>query len=122
MKAGFIGTGSMGEPLATNILNQEKSLVAYDINSEATVGLANKQARIVSSPADVANEAELVFACMPSIETFRAVITGADGVINGKQMKCTKNVRYQESMETVYSHSTITFNYEGRTYTVRFKK
>ena len=92
MRAGFIGTGSMGEPLATNILDQEKSLVAYDINSEATVGLANKQARIVSSPAAVANEAELVFACMPTIEAFRAVITGANGVINGKQIKTFVNL------------------------------
>ena len=25
-------------------------------------------------------------------------------------------------METIYSHSTITFNYDGRSYTVRFKK
>ena len=59
--------------------------------------------------------------------TAGAIIGGILGnqnskTINGKQMKCTKNVRYQESMETVYSHSTITFNYEGKTYTVRFKK
>ena len=40
MKAGFIGTGSMGEPLAANILDQEKSLVAYDINPKDTIKLA----------------------------------------------------------------------------------
>ena len=64
---------------------------------------------------------------LPDGATAGAIIGGILGnqnskTINGKQMKCTKNVRYQESMETVYSHSTITFNYEGRTYTVRFKK
>ena len=50
MKAGFIGTGSMGAPLAANLLDQEKSLVVYDINPEATVKLAEKQARIVDCP------------------------------------------------------------------------
>ena len=64
---------------------------------------------------------------LPDGATAGAIIGGILGnqnskTINGKQMKCTKNVRYQESMETIYSHSTITFNYEGRTYTVRFKK
>ena len=64
---------------------------------------------------------------LPDGATAGAIIGGILGnqnskTINGKQMKCTKNVRYQESMETIYSHSTITFNYEGKTYTVRFKK
>ena len=75
MKAGFIGTGSMGAPLAANLLDQEKSLVAYDINPEATVKLAEKQARIVDSPVVVADESDLVFACMPSIESFHPVCT-----------------------------------------------
>jgi len=30
--------------------------------------------------------------------------------------------RYEESMETIYSHSTITFVYEGKQYSVNFKK
>ena len=56
MKAGFIGTGSMGAPLAANLLDQEKSLVVYDINPEATIRLAEKQARIVNSPVAVADK------------------------------------------------------------------
>lgn len=92
MKAGFIGTGSMGLPLAANILDQEKSLVAYDINPDATVKLAEKQARIVGSPVEVANESEMVFACMPSIESFRTIVAGPEGVIHGSQMKTFVNL------------------------------
>ena len=92
MKAGFIGTGSIGEPLAANILNQEKSIVAYDINPKATAKLSEKQARIVGSPAAVANGSDLVFACMPSIETFYAVINGEDGIVHGKRMKIFVNL------------------------------
>ena len=92
MIAGFIGTGSMGLPLAAKILDQEQSLVAFDINPKATKSLADKQARIVASPVEVANEAEIVFACMPSIESFRHIVSGKDGVIHGTQMKTFVNL------------------------------
>ena len=35
---------------------------------------------------------------------------------------CNMTTRYNEEATTIYSHSTITFNYEGRQYTVRFQK
>ncbi len=92
MKAGFIGTGSMGLPLASNILKQENALVAYDINPDATKSLGEKQARIVESPVAVANDSDIVFACMPSIASFHAVVTAEDGVIHGKQMKTFVNL------------------------------
>ncbi len=92
MKAGFIGTGSIGAPLAGNILDQEKSLVVFDINPEATQALAEKQASVVGSPAEVAAEAEVVFACMPSIDSFHAVVSGADGVLRGDKMTTFVNL------------------------------
>ena len=92
MKAGFIGTGSIGAPLATNILNQEKSLTVFDINPGGTKSLAEKQARIVGSPAEVADEADVVFACMPSIASFHAVVSGEDGVLDGGRMNIFVNL------------------------------
>ena len=35
---------------------------------------------------------------------------------------CSNQTRYKEESRTVYSHSTISFEYEGKTYTVRFRK
>ena len=92
MKAGFIGTGSMGLPLASNILKQENVLVAHDINPAATKPLGEKQARIVDSPAAVADEADIVFACMPSIASFHAVVSGDEGIVHGSQMKLFVNL------------------------------
>ena len=86
MKAGFIGTGSMGLPLAMNILYQEKSLVVFDINDAAVAPLAAKQASVVASPAEVADASDIVFACMPSIASFEAILSGPDGVMKGKQI------------------------------------
>ncbi len=92
MEAGFIGTGSIGAPLASNILDQEKSLVVFDLNRGATKSLADKQARIVRSPAEVADNADLVFACMPSIDSFHAIVSETDGVLAGGRMKILVNL------------------------------
>ncbi|MFT5392324.1 MAG: 3-hydroxyisobutyrate dehydrogenase-like beta-hydroxyacid dehydrogenase [Gammaproteobacteria bacterium] len=92
MKAGFIGTGSMGLPLASNILEHEQSLVAFDINPNATASLAQKQAQIAQSPLEVAMACDVVFACMPSIDSLNAVVTGDDGVLNGTAMKLFVNL------------------------------
>lgn len=92
MKAGFIGTGSMGLPLASSLLDQEKSLVAFDIDRDATKPLADKQARIVNSSVEVADESDVVFACLPSIDSFHAVASGDDGAIHGKQIKIFVNL------------------------------
>lgn len=84
MKAGFLGTGSMGLPLASILLDRERSLVAFDVNPEATRPLAEKQARIVGSPAEVAAETDIVLACVPSVAALHAVVTGPDGVLRAK--------------------------------------
>ena len=64
---------------------------------------------------------------LPDGATAGAIIGGILGNQNstandGTKLVCDKMTRYKESMETIYSHSTITFNYYGKTYTVRFQK
>ena len=59
--------------------------------------------------------------------TIGAIIGGMLGHSNsdaqgGTQLVCNKSTRYKETMETIYSHSTISFTYQGKSYTVRFKK
>ena len=64
---------------------------------------------------------------LPDGATAGAIIGGILGNQNsiandGTKLVCNKMTRYKESMETIYSHSIITFNYYGKTYTVRFQK
>ena len=64
---------------------------------------------------------------LPDGATAGAIIGGILGNQNstasdGTKLVCTKTTRYKESMDTIYSHSTITFNYNGKTYTTRFRK
>lgn len=49
------------------------------------------------------------------------------GVLNTERNKntgpqCRTETRYEEEQQTVYSHSTITFTYEGKQRTLSFKK
>ena len=63
---------------------------------------------------------------LPDGATAGAIIGGILGnqnsTVGGKQMSCRTMTRYNESMQTIYSHSTITFVYEGKQYSVNFKK
>ena len=63
---------------------------------------------------------------LPDGATAGAIIGGILGnqnsTVGGKQMRCRTMTRYKESMETIYSHSTITFIYEGKQYKLNFKK
>ena len=56
-----------------------------------------------------------------------AIIGGMLGHSNstatgGTQRRCVMETRYKETSARVYSHSTITFSYEGRTHRVNFQK
>ena len=56
-----------------------------------------------------------------------AIIGGILGHQNSKaqggtKVVCRYQTRFKETSETIYSHSTIRFNYGGKTYTVRFNR
>ena len=56
-----------------------------------------------------------------------AVIGGMLGHNNsnktaGTQRQCKTELRWKEEQRTIYSHSHITFWYEGKKYTLKFKK
>ena len=64
---------------------------------------------------------------LPDGGTAGAILGGILGHQNsnaqaGTKTVCSYKTRFKETHETIYSHSTITFNYDGKTYTVRFNK
>ena len=40
----------------------------------------------------------------------------------GTRTVCKREVRYTEERRTIYSHSTVTFMHQGKSYTLRFQK
>ena len=51
-----------------------------------------------------------------------AILGGAMNTESNKGPQCRRETRYDEEYQEVYSHSTVTFNHNGRQYTLRFQK
>ena len=51
-----------------------------------------------------------------------AFLGGVLNAENNKGNQCRKEIRYEEEYREMYSHSTVTFQHNGRTYTLRFQK
>jgi 3-hydroxyisobutyrate dehydrogenase-like beta-hydroxyacid dehydrogenase len=83
-RIGFIGLGRMGKPMATRIRDAGFELTVFDVVPQAMEGFRERGAHVASSPREVADRAEIVFACVPSPEASKAVALGGDGVIHGK--------------------------------------
>lgn len=93
MKAtiGFIGAGSMGAPIAANLLTHGYPLRVYDVNRAAIQPLVESGAEAASSPRDVAARAEVVFLCLPTLEAMREVTLGSEGLRHGAGIRTCVN-------------------------------
>lgn len=78
---GWIGAGRMGVPMAGFILKAGYPLVVCSRNVANRDQLVAQGARAVSTPADCAKAAGIVFASLPDDDALRKVALGADGVL-----------------------------------------
>lgn len=87
LKAGLIGVGNMGHPMALRMLEQGVELVVCDCNPDAITALRDIGATVAASPRDVADACEVVLASLPSREASLDVALGEHGVIEGKAIR-----------------------------------
>jgi 3-hydroxyisobutyrate dehydrogenase-like beta-hydroxyacid dehydrogenase len=87
MEIGFIGLGKMGFPMARRLIEAGHQLVIYDQRREAMDQLVALGAQAATSPKDVADRAENVFASLPSLQASLDVATGDNGVSTGTRVK-----------------------------------
>jgi len=83
MKVGFIGTGTMGQPMLNNLIKKGFGVVAYDIVPAALGAAVKLGATACGSAADAARQADLVVTVLPSSSHVEAVYLGAGGVLEG---------------------------------------
>jgi 3-hydroxyisobutyrate dehydrogenase len=83
MKIGFIGTGTMGQPMLANLVKKGFTVVAYDAVAAALAGAVKAGATAATSSAEVARASELVVTMLPSSSHVEAVYLGAGGVLEG---------------------------------------
>jgi len=83
-RVGFIGLGTMGGPMATNLAKAGKAPVVYD-SSAATAAAIGTQpgVTVAKSPADVAAQVGVLFTCLPNNAIVKTVYLGPDGIASG---------------------------------------
>ena len=84
---GFVGTGRMGGPMASRLLDAGYSLCVYDAQAEATAALAARGAQISASPAEVASSSDIVLMSLPTPDIVKTVALGADGLVAGTRAR-----------------------------------
>ena len=87
LKIGFLGLGQMGAPMAERLFGPDILLHVHDPRPEAMASFVARGARAFASPRALADEAEIIFACLPSAEISQTVAFGADGIIHGKAVR-----------------------------------
>jgi 4-hydroxybutyrate dehydrogenase/sulfolactaldehyde 3-reductase len=83
MIVGFIGLGTMGGPMAQNLLKKGHQLVVFDVHGAAVRTLADAGAKPAETPKDVAARSEVVITMLPDAPDVERVALGRDGVIEG---------------------------------------
>jgi len=79
MKVAFIGLGTMGGPMARNVLKGGHALAVFDVHRPAVDKFAGTTARLAASPCDAAEGAEVVVTMLPTSADVEAAVLGPDG-------------------------------------------
>ncbi|MDB5582979.1 MAG: 3-hydroxyisobutyrate dehydrogenase [Bradyrhizobium sp.] len=87
MHIGFIGLGRMGGGMARRMLAHGRSVIGFDTNEETMAAFAGAGGRVAASIREVADQAEIVFASLPTIAVSRDVALGAGGIVGGAAVK-----------------------------------
>src|SRR5436189_5329272 len=83
MKVGFIGVGSIGNPMAGQLLCAGHELLVHDIRRDAAASLLARGAAWADSPAAVAAVSEIVATCLPGPKEMEQGTRGPKGILEG---------------------------------------
>jgi 3-hydroxyisobutyrate dehydrogenase-like beta-hydroxyacid dehydrogenase len=83
MKVGFIGLGSMGLPMAANLIQAGHELTVYNRTRERAESLAKQGARVAGSPREAATGVEVLITMLADDTAVESVIFGDQGALLG---------------------------------------
>ncbi len=84
MRLGFVGTGTMGNPMARCLIDAGHQLTVHDLRRDATTGLCDLGARWAESPRATAEASEVVFTSLPGpTEMEPAMLDPSTGILAG---------------------------------------
>ncbi len=85
MKIGFIGTGTMGQPMLANLVKKGFQVIAWDVVPAALDAAARLGAARAGSIRESAAEADVVITMLPSSANVEAAYLGEGGIIEGAE-------------------------------------
>jgi 3-hydroxyisobutyrate dehydrogenase len=80
-RIGFIGVGTMGLPMARNLVKHGFVVTAYDTNADAVTAAASSGMMAAASAAEAVATADLVITMLPSSPHVQSVYAGDGGVL-----------------------------------------
>lgn len=83
MKVAFIGLGTMGAPMAQNLLKAGHEVIVHNRTRDREAPLAEMGAQRAASPQESAASAEAIVTCVSDSPDVQAVVLGEGGVIHG---------------------------------------
>ena len=83
VKIGFVGLGTMGKPMALNLLKAGYSLVVNDIDNKSVNELSSNGATTSGSYAGIAKECDIVITMLPESYHVENVVFGLNGILEG---------------------------------------
>lgn len=87
LKVAFIGVGDMGGPMADQIVTKcPGRSVVFDLSAKALEPFRGRT-EFATSAADAASKADVVFGCLPTMDSYLAAVLGPDGIIHGSRVK-----------------------------------
>jgi 2-hydroxy-3-oxopropionate reductase len=96
MKIGFIGLGTMGAPMARNVLMRGYPVTVWTRRAEAMAPLVGAGAAAGDSPADVAAKSDVIVTMVTDTKAVEEVVLGERGIARGAR-----------TGSVVVDHSTI---------------
>jgi 3-hydroxyisobutyrate dehydrogenase-like beta-hydroxyacid dehydrogenase len=80
-RIGFIGLGSMGKPMATNILKAGFSLTVYDIREEPLVEMEKLGANVATSLKELGKKSDVVVVMVLNYPQIKQILTPPEGLL-----------------------------------------
>jgi 3-hydroxyisobutyrate dehydrogenase-like beta-hydroxyacid dehydrogenase len=84
-KIAYLGLGTMGSGMASNLLKAGYQLTVWNRSAEKCKPFARKGARVADTPADAARDVDLVMYILSNDEAVEDVVLGANGILRGIQ-------------------------------------
>lgn len=82
IRAGFIGLGNIGKPMAERLVRGALETTVFDIRDEPVAELVGAGARRAASVSDLATRADVIGVCVRDDDEVKAVTMGSDGLLS----------------------------------------